>query len=182
MKVFFIFRYLTCLLTHVFKSTTMMKPHTIYLLMTTLLTTLNTQALAADKPPLVQGLDHLGLAVKDLNQTTDFFVQQLSFKVVGEDPEYPARFLNNGTLTITLWQTTAGETVAFNRKQNVGLHHLALAVPSLEALQQLYQRIKDLDGVVIEFKPELFYGGPSQHMMIREPSGNRIEFIYRQKP
>ncbi len=139
------------------------------------------QVQADDQQPLVKGLDHLGLAVKDLRKSADFFKQQLSFKELGEDSKYPAKFLNNGAVTITLWQTDAENTVEFNRKHNVGLHHLALAVPSFEALDQLYQRIKDLEGVVIEFKPELFYGGPSKHMMIREPSGNRIEFIYRHK-
>ncbi len=27
--------------------------------------------------------------------------------------------------------------------------------------------------------PELSYGGPAKHMMIRKPSGNRLEFIHR---
>ncbi len=134
---------------------------------------------AENEQSLVGGLDHLALTVKNLEISTDFFVKQLSFKVIGEDEKYPAKFLNNGSLAITLWQSDKPHTVEFNRKNNVGLHHLALSVSSFEALDVLYQRIKTVDGIVIEFKPELFYGGPSKHMMIREPSGNRIEFIYR---
>ena len=141
----------------------------------------NSYALTNKDEVLVHGIDHLGLAVKDLDKSTLFFVEQLSFKVVGENKKYPAKFLNNGSVAITLWQTDKSNTVEFNRKHNVGLHHLALSVNSFEALDQLYHRIKDTKGVVIEFKPELFYGGPSKHMMIREPSGNRIEFIYRHK-
>lgn len=31
---------------------------------------------------------------------------------------------------------------------------------------------------IIELAPELAYGDPTKHMMIREPSGNRIEFAH----
>lgn len=34
-------------------------------------------------------------------------------------------------------------------------------------------------GLVIEFSPELLSNESTEHMMIREPSGNRIEFIHR---
>jgi lactoylglutathione lyase len=35
------------------------------------------------------------------------------------------------------------------------------------------------NNITIEFAPEKIGKGPTQHMMIREPSGNRIEFIAR---
>jgi len=73
-------------------------------------------------------------------------------------------------------------TTAFNRKTNVGLHHLAFRVASFEALDELHARLLKAKNVRIEFAPELFYGGPARHMMIREPSGNRLEFIHRPKP
>ena len=56
---------------------------------------------------------------------------------------------------------------------------MALSAASEQALNSLYESAKEFPGVVIEFAPELFYGGPSMHMMIYEPSGNRIEVIYR---
>jgi len=68
---------------------------------------------------------------------------------------------------------------ASNRKKNVGLHHMALAVDSEKSLHSLYQVASNFPGVIVEFAPELFYGGPSKHMMIYEPSGNRIEVIFR---
>lgn len=134
---------------------------------------------ADEKKPLVTSLDHLGLSVKHLEKSADFFVEYLGFNIRGEDSKYPAKFLSNGFITLTLWQTTKDKSIDFNRKTNVGLHHLALSVPSFEALDELYKKIKGVEGVVIEFAPESFYGGPSKHMMIREPSGNRIEFLYR---
>ena len=108
------------------------------------------------------------------------FVDVLGFRVRGEDEAYPAYFLTNGSTTITLWRAEdpAG-AVAFDRRRNVGLHHLALAVESFEHLDRLHEQLRGHEGVVIEFSPEPAYGGPARHMMFREPSGNRIELIHR---
>lgn len=128
----------------------------------------------------VTGLDHLGLAVLDLGASADFFINALGFELRGGDPDYPAKFLFNGHLFLTLWQVNDAESaVRFDRKNNVGLHHLALSVSSFEELDKLYEVASSWDGVVIEFSPELAYGGPDKHMMIREPSGNRLELVHR---
>ena len=124
------------------------------------------------------GVDHIGLSVSKLTASTSFFVGALGFKVSGRDPKYPAVFMNNGEMSLTLWQTDE-KPVAFNRKGNVGLHHLAIQVTSFEALDALHEVVKQIPGVVIEFSPELAYGGPAKHMMIREPSGNRLELVHR---
>lgn len=124
------------------------------------------------------GFDHVGLSVSDLDASTSFFVDALGFKLLGRDSKYPATFMNNGEMGVTLWQT-GEKSVAFDRKHNVGLHHLAIKVVSFEALDSLYETVKEIPGVVVEFSPELSYGGPAKHMIIREPSGNRIELIHR---
>ncbi len=147
----------------------------ILIFSTLILNTINTVN-AAEK--YTGGFDHVGLAVSDLDASTRFFVDALGFKIGGRDKSYPAVFMNNGEMGITLWQTDEGH-VAFDRKKNVGLHHLAIKVPSFEALDSLYQAVKEVPGVVIEFSPELAYGGPAKHMMIREPSGNRLELVHR---
>ena len=123
-------------------------------------------------------IDHLGLSVSNLEASTNFFVDILGFTVSGRSKKYPAVFIKNGKATLSLWQTD-DEAISFDRKKNVGLHHLALKVSSFEALDALYESAKKASGVVIEFSPELFYGGPAKHMMLLEPSGNRIELIHR---
>lgn len=131
---------------------------------------------------MTQGLSHIGLSVSKLDQTTRFFTDILGWKLAGEKPEYPAKFVSDGQMFITLWQVSNLDSmVKFNRKNNVGLHHLALSVSSKENLDALYERFKGVDDLVIEFGPELNGQGPTIHMMIREPSGNRIEFTYRPK-
>ncbi|MFT5162776.1 MAG: lactoylglutathione lyase [Alteromonadaceae bacterium] len=128
---------------------------------------------------MTKGLNHLGLTVSKLDETVDFFTDQLGWRYVGGDTSYPSKFVTDGEIFLTLWQTTKNEKVIkFNRKTNIGLHHLALSVDSFEILDELYERFKKAKGVVIEFAPETNRGGPTKHMMIREPSGNRIEFAY----
>jgi lactoylglutathione lyase len=128
----------------------------------------------------VAAVDHVGLAVKDLEASAAFFVEGLGYAVRGKDPSYPAAFLSNGRSLITLWQVAEPDSaVDFDRRQNVGLHHLALSVTSFEALDALHDRLAKMPGVRIEFAPELSYGGPAKHMMVYEPSGNRIELVHR---
>ncbi len=102
----------------------------------------------------------------------------MGWKKEGEDTSYPAVFVSDGAMLLTLWQISdAKTTVKFSRKNNVGLHHLAFSAVSFEALEEIHQRVKDVKGVVVGFAPELAYGGPVKHMMIREPRCKRLEFI-----
>lgn len=129
---------------------------------------------------MTQGLSHLGLTVSQLDETTAFFTDTLGWKIAGEKPAYPAKFVTDGKMFVTLWQVSNKDSaIDFDRKNNVGLHHLALSVASEENLNILHERFKKVPGVVIEFAPELNGQGPTIHMMIREPSGNRIEFTHR---
>jgi lactoylglutathione lyase len=128
---------------------------------------------------MTSGFNHVGLAVTDLESSTSFFTETLGWSLSGRDEEYPATFLTDGEMFLTLWRVADPETaVKFDRRNNVGLHHLAISVASFEILDELYERVKTVEGVVIEFAPELAYGGPTKHMMIREPSGNRLEFAH----
>ena len=143
----------------------------------------STAAVAAESAsdsPLTSGFNHVGLTVKDLPASTRFFTGALGWKKVGGDAKYPANFVSDGKMLLTLWAVQDPANLTdFNRKANVGLHHLAFTIDSFERLEEIYQRVKDYPGVVIEFAPELAYGGPGRHMMVREPSGNRLEFTHR---
>ncbi len=132
---------------------------------------------------VVGGADHIGLTVSDLRATERFFVELVGFSVMRRDPKYPASFLTNGHIIVTLWRATDPKTATpFNRKKNIGLHHLAFSVASHEKLDALHEKLAAAKSVTIEFAPEPLSGGPARHMMIREPSGNRIEFIHRPPP
>jgi lactoylglutathione lyase len=139
-----------------------------------------TAPVSTSSSPSIGGVDHVGLTVTDLETSKAFFVEELGFRVRKHDAKYPAYFLTNGVVIITLWRATDPTTaVPFNRKRNVGLHHLAFAASSFAALDALHARLRKRSDVTIEFAPELSYGGPAKHMIFREPSGNRIEVVHR---
>ena len=129
--------------------------------------------------PATCGYDHVGLSVGDLEKTRRFFCECLGWREVGVRPEYPAAFVSDGHLTVTLWQVKVpSQAVTFDRFANVGLHHLALAVADPAGLDSLYDRVAKWPGVVVEFGPELSGKGPKMHFMACEPSGIRIEFTF----
>ena len=126
---------------------------------------------------LTHGIHHLGLSVPDVNRTADFFMDALGFDKVGEKPDYPAIFVSDGSVMLTLWQVSSPDQCnAFDRRNNVGLHHFAMSVEP-DALPALYQKLEAHEGVEIEFAPEALGTSDIQHMMCHIPGGLRIEFI-----
>ena len=127
---------------------------------------------------LTAGAHHIGLTVPDIAATRTFFTDVLGYDVVGERPAYPAVFVSDGTTMITHWQASdPAAATPFDRKSNIGLHHLALKVPSHEALETLAAKLQQADGVEIEFSPEALGETPLRHMMTTIPGGVRVEFI-----
>lgn len=127
--------------------------------------------------PVTKGVHHVGLSVSDLDKAVDFFVSVLGHEKVAEKPDYPAVFVSDGTTLITLWQVEdPAACIAFDRRRNVGLHHMALRVGDDAALDALPQRVTAA-GVEVEFAPEPLKGRGVRHMMCRMPGGPRIEFI-----
>ena len=51
-----------------------------------------------------QGINHLGLAVKNLDQTVDFFVNCLGWEESGRDQSYPRSAVGDGCIRLTLWE------------------------------------------------------------------------------
>jgi catechol 2,3-dioxygenase-like lactoylglutathione lyase family enzyme len=128
--------------------------------------------------PLTQGAHHIGLTVPDLAKTRAFFIDTLGFDQLGEVPDYPAVFMSDGATMITLWQAENPATaVPFDRKNVIGLHHLAFKVDGVDALDDLHRRLSATDGVEVDFAPEPLGGGPTQHMICIIPGGIRVEFI-----
>ena len=126
---------------------------------------------------VTQGAHHIGLTVPDLAATRAFFLDDLGFSQIGEVPDYPAVFLSDGTLMLTLWQVQDPHTATpFDRRRNIGLHHFALAVDP-EELDSLHSVLRESTGVDVEFAPESLGGGPVTHMMCTIPGGVRMELI-----
>ena len=127
--------------------------------------------------PATLGIHHLGLTVSQLEASARFFTDILGWQEVRRDESYPAIFVSDGQIMLTLWQARVQPTREFNKDTQVGLHHLALQVTDKAQLDSLYQMLVE-NKIDIEFAPERLRDGPMQHMICYEPSGLRIEFIW----
>jgi len=126
---------------------------------------------------LTCGADHIGLTVPDLDAARQFFTQALGFDVVGGRPDYPAVFVSDGSITVTLWRALDPANAApFDRKAHIGLHHLALRVVDDAALVKVYDRVRAHPSVTIEFAPiPVRPESAIRHFMFAMPGGIRIE-------
>ena len=122
------------------------------------------------------GIDHIGLTVLELEEARRFFCECLGWEVIGGNPSYPAVFVSDGHDRITLWQVQSPVYTQFDRKQNLGLHHLALKVGDIESLNALFRKVSQWPGVAVEFAPEPVGKGPKVHFMVAGPGGIRLEF------
>ncbi len=92
--------------------------------------------------PLTTGVHHVGLALPDIDAARDFFRDALGYEMAGGVADYPAHFVSDGSTLITLWQVSDPETATpFDRKKNIGLHHLAIGVADEAALGILFDRV-----------------------------------------
>lgn len=130
--------------------------------------------------PVTKGANHLGLTVSQLEESAAFFIDVLGWSEIRRDKEYPAIFVTDGALMISLWGVKSDSPKKFNRKENVGLHHLALSVETTIGLDLIHLTLKERN-IKVEFSPELLRGGPAKHLMCYDPSGIRVEFIYMPK-
>jgi catechol 2,3-dioxygenase-like lactoylglutathione lyase family enzyme len=129
------------------------------------------------KSPVTKGIHHLGLTVSKLEETAGFFKNMLGWSEVKRNEDYPAIFVSDGTIMLTLWAAKAEPVTVFDKNKNVGLHHVAFSVADEAAPSSVYERLKSA-GVPIEFAPELLGPGPARHMICHEPSGIRVEVIW----
>ncbi len=101
-------------------------------------------------------LDHIGLAVRDLDQATNRFSQLGDIKIIAEE-ELPSqqvivRFIQQGDHKIELLQSTSvnSPVARFLEKRGEGIHHLAFRVQNI---QQEMQRLRESGLVVLQDQP-----------------------------
>jgi len=127
---------------------------------------------------LTQGVHHVGLTMPDLDQARAFFCGTLGFKEVGGVPSYPSIFVSDGAILLTLWRAADPLTArAFDRRANIGLHHLSLSVADNAALQAVWDAVTAHPEVRIDAAPgPILPGSSTRHFLIFIPGGIRLEF------
>jgi len=127
--------------------------------------------------PMTRGLHHVGLNVSSLEESASFFTDVLGWSEAGRVPDYPAIFVSDGQVLVTLWQARGEGVRAFDKQAQVGLHHVAFAVTDEAALEAVHKRLREV-GIPVEFPPEPVGDGPAKNLFCFEPSGIRVEFFW----
>jgi len=127
---------------------------------------------------LTCGVHHVGLTVPDLDQACAFFCDLLGFDQVGGVPNYPSIFVTDGTILLTLWRAADPTSArAFDRRANIGLHHLSLAVADDAALDDVWSRVSTHPEVMVDAAPgPVRPGSATRHFLVFIPGGIRLEF------
>lgn len=127
------------------------------------------------------GIDHVAIAVKDLEEAIRFYSDVLGFELVerretkGKKTAMVSAVMRSGPLTFVLLQGTTPESqvTKYVEHYGPGVQHIAIG---LESLPQVVERL-EADGLV--FDTGLIQGsGLVQRFSHREPnSGMMFEFI-----
>jgi len=127
---------------------------------------------------LTRGVHHIGLTVPDLDAARAFFCETLGFDEVGGVPAYPSIFVSDGAVLLTLWRAADPISArAFDRRTNIGLHHLSLAVADDRALDEAWERVRAHPGVIVDVAPQpIRPGAATRHFLVFIPGGIRLEF------
>lgn len=126
---------------------------------------------------ITRGAHHIGLTVGRLEESAAFFTALPGWREVNRIAEYPAIFVSDGSVLITLWKNRDEPPTHFDKNRNIGLHHIAFLVEREDALTQIHKLLMERQAL-IEFPPEPVGDGPARHLMCYEPSGIRVEFIW----
>ncbi len=105
---------------------------------------------------IVKKIDHLGIAVKNLDEALKLYTEVLGFKVEAyetlDEQKVKTAIIKVGESKIELLESTTpdGTIATFIEKRGEGLHHLALTVPNIEAA---LQEVKAKNIQLIDEKP-----------------------------
>ena len=111
---------------------------------------------------LITGLEHVGIAVNDLDEAMKIYEEILGLKVrkitVVEEEKIRTAILLAGKIRIELMEPTdeEGPVARFIKKRGEGVHHIAFTVTNLE---NFLKKLKEKEIVLVDEKPRIGAGG-----------------------
>lgn len=107
---------------------------------------------------MIKKIDHIGVAVKNLNEGIRFYRENLGLAIEGieevKEQKVKFAFIPLGESTIELLQSTDpnGPIAKFIEKRGEGIHHIALEVDHVEGF---LQKLKEKGVQLIDKKPRI---------------------------
>lgn len=111
---------------------------------------------------MIEQIDHIGIAVKDLKQQMKFYTNVLELKCSGveevPDQKVKVAMFPVGEVRIELLQPTAEDSpiAKFLEKRGEGIHHIAYRVKDLETN---LERLQEQEVQLIDSRPRVGAGG-----------------------
>lgn len=121
---------------------------------------------------MIQGIDNIGIAVKDLPASISFY-EKLGFRVAYRD-DTPAAMMELGSVRLYLFQTASSASLPreINLVNNPpGIDHLSFNVPDVD---EFYGQLKE--AVAFENEPADQSWG-ARAVSVLDPDGNRLYFL-----
>ena len=119
---------------------------------------------------MVEKIDHIGIAVKNLKETLEFYEEVLGIKSVGtevvEEQKVRVAFLPTGGTEIELLESTEedGPIAKFIEKRGEGIQHIAYRVDDIE---KSIEELKEKGIRMIDEKPR--YGAGEARIAFLHP-------------
>ncbi|WP_261129346.1 methylmalonyl-CoA epimerase [Bacillus sp. Marseille-Q3570] len=133
---------------------------------------------------IVRKIDHIGIAVKSLDESLPFYLDILQLKLEGIEEvateAVKVAFVNAGNVKLELLEPTSGSSPiqSFLEKRGSGIHHVALGV---ENIKDRIQEIKQKGIQMIHDTPKPGSGGASIAFM-HPKSTNGVLYELCEKP
>ena len=111
---------------------------------------------------MFEKIDHIGIAVKDLEKAMEFYRDQIGLEFKGtevvEEQKVKVAFFPVGESKIELLESTEpdGPVGKFVEKKGEGVHHLSFRVSNIE---EKLQQLKEQGVALIDEKPRYGAGG-----------------------
>ncbi|MDZ5471091.1 methylmalonyl-CoA epimerase (plasmid) [Bacillus sp. 31A1R] len=124
---------------------------------------------------MIKKIDHIGIAVKSIDETLPFYTDTLKLELLGieevESERVKVAFLQVGESKIELLEPTSEESAIakFIEKRGEGIHHVALGV---ESIQARIDEIKEIGIQMIQDVPKKGAGGAMVAFMHPKSTGS----------
>jgi len=135
---------------------------------------------------MIEKIDHVGIAVRNLSKAIENFENILGFSLLeiieSEEEKTREAFMvcGEGKTAIDLMESTdpMGPIGTFIERKGEGIHHISLAVKDIESMSQ---RIKDRGGNLIYDKTMPFKNDRYNFVYPKSLCGVLVELLQREK-